>query len=76
MYVCITCVPGAYGGPKASDPLNLELQMVVSCHVGAGKQTNALYKSTTCFEPLACLSSPSSAMFTQKQPKAARPGTI
>ena len=45
-----TCVPGhvdmrhvcsgAYGDQRrASDPLELELKVVVSCHVGAGNQT-------------------------------------
>lgn len=38
LYVCAptTCVPGAQGSQKnLSDSLDLELQMVVSCHVGA-----------------------------------------
>jgi hypothetical protein len=31
LYVCTTCVPGPCGGKKsASDPLGLELQIVVS----------------------------------------------
>lgn len=35
-----TCMPGAYGGEKrASDPLGLELERVISCHVGAGNRT-------------------------------------
>lgn len=54
MYVCITYVPGAYGGQRASDPLKLELRMVSSCHVGAGNQTQALYKSTTSLQPQLC----------------------
>lgn len=29
MYLFITCMPGAHGGQKASDPLALELRMVV-----------------------------------------------
>lgn len=39
MYVCTTCMPGALGGWKVSDSVELELQMVVSCHVGAWNQT-------------------------------------
>lgn len=27
-----TCMPGAHRSQKASDPLELELQVVVSCH--------------------------------------------
>lgn len=39
-------MPGAQGGQKMmSDPLELELLMVVSCHVGAGNQTQVLCKS-------------------------------
>lgn len=35
-----TCMPGAYGGEKrTSDPLDLELEKVISCHVGAGNRT-------------------------------------
>jgi hypothetical protein len=36
--VCVwACVPGAQSGQKRElDPLELELQMVVSCFVGAG----------------------------------------
>lgn len=31
------CVPGAHRGQaKVSDPLGVELQMFLSCHVGAG----------------------------------------
>lgn len=34
------CVPGAHGGQKkASDPLGLESQTVVSCPVDAGTST-------------------------------------
>jgi hypothetical protein len=40
----------AHGGQKqASDPLELELQVVVSCHVGAGNQPKDLGKSNQCF---------------------------
>jgi hypothetical protein len=38
-YLCITCMPGAHGGQKwVLDPLELELQMVVSSHLGAVDQ--------------------------------------
>lgn len=41
------CVPGASEGWKrVSDPLKLELQIGVDCHVSAGNQTWALYKSS------------------------------
>jgi hypothetical protein len=34
---CIMCMPGSHGGQKrALDPLGLELQTVMNCHVGAG----------------------------------------
>ena len=42
IYVCIphVCVEPACGVQRGElDPLELELQMVVSCHVGAGNQT-------------------------------------
>lgn len=44
--VCLsTIVPGALGGQKrAPDCLELELQMVVSCPVGARNQTQFLWK--------------------------------
>jgi hypothetical protein len=34
MYVCV----------RASDPLELELQTAVSCHVGAGNRTRLFWK--------------------------------
>lgn len=38
--LCITCMPGSFEGQKkASDPLGLELQNFVNCHVGAGNRT-------------------------------------
>jgi hypothetical protein len=37
VYVCSTCMHGTQGGEKkALDPLELELQTVVRCHMGAG----------------------------------------
>ena len=41
--LCTSCVFGACGGQKrALDALELELQMVVSHHMGAGNQTQVL----------------------------------
>lgn len=34
--LCTTCMTGAHGGQKVLDPLELELQMFVSCHRGLG----------------------------------------
>ena len=49
MYVCVLCVPGTGGGQKrASYLLELELQMVVNHHVGAGNQTQACWESGQC----------------------------
>lgn len=46
---CLGRVPGARGGQKSVfESLGLELQIVVSHHVGAGKQTQVLHKSTKC----------------------------
>lgn len=36
IYVCIPCVSDAWGQKKASDLLEPELQMVVSCQLGPG----------------------------------------
>lgn len=37
---CPLCMPDAFGGQKMlSDPLELELQIVESHHVGGGNQT-------------------------------------
>ena len=49
MYVgmCTICVPGACGDKKAvSDSLELQLKMVVICHVGARNWTQILCKSS------------------------------
>lgn len=37
---------------KAPDPLDLELQMPMSCPVGAGSQIQVLCKSSQCSSPL------------------------
>jgi hypothetical protein len=40
-------MPGAQGSQdEMSDLLELELQMVLSCNVGAGNQTQVLWKSS------------------------------
>lgn len=40
--LCSMCVSDAYKGQKwVSDPTELELQMNVSCRVGAGNQTQS-----------------------------------
>lgn len=43
------CVLGALGGQKSvSNPLELELNMIMSGHVGSGNQTWFLWKSNQC----------------------------
>jgi hypothetical protein len=51
--VCFACmfvyVPGICGGQKrASEPLGLELLMVISHHVGAWNPIQVLWKSSQC----------------------------
>lgn len=51
MYVCLctTCIFGEHRGQKmVSDPLGLELHMIVSLHVGSGNQTQVFGKSSKC----------------------------
>jgi hypothetical protein len=48
---------GLKGQKRASDPLRLEFQMIVSCHMGAEDQTRVLWKSSQWSEPLIHLSS-------------------
>ena len=44
--LCTTCMSDVCGGQKrVSDPVELALQMVMSCPVGAGKKTLVLCKS-------------------------------
>lgn len=39
VYMCTTFVPGVHGVQKrATHTLELELQIVTSCHVGAGNE--------------------------------------
>ena len=40
------CVPGGSGSQKVSDPLELELQKVLSHYMGARNQTQVLYQSS------------------------------
>lgn len=48
--MCITCVPGAFGGQKrVLGLLGLEFQMVVSYHVGARNRSWVLGNSLQYF---------------------------
>jgi hypothetical protein len=50
MYVCATCMPDTQRGQmKISMPLELELWIVVSYHVGVKKETKVLSQSSKCF---------------------------
>lgn len=59
MYVYLHTQPVLTAAKRAntSDPLGLELEMIVSSHVGAGDQISVLCKSKKCPEPLSQLSS-------------------
>jgi hypothetical protein len=47
--MCNMCVPGIHRGQKrASDPLELEFQMVLSHHVVGRKQILVLCKNRQC----------------------------
>lgn len=63
--ICTTCVSGASRGQKrVSDPVELELQMLLSYHVGSGKQNlDPLYKQQVLLTR-GCFSSPSTCCFT------------
>lgn len=52
MYICVlpVCLPGAHICQKRADSLEVELQVVVSCQVGAGNWTGVLWKQQ---DPLA-----------------------
>ena len=43
-----TCMLGAGGQKKVLDPLELDLEMAVSCHDGAENGTQELGKSSQC----------------------------
>lgn len=48
--LCIMCMPGAHKSQKkALDPLPLELQKIVSCHVGAGNNPGPLQEEQVLF---------------------------
>lgn len=60
LHVCLStaCVPGVLQSKKGvSEPLTLELEVPVSCHVGAGNETQVLWKNSHCSETLSHLSS-------------------
>lgn len=49
MDLCALSACSTYGGPKrAAEPLELELQQVVSLYVGARNQVQALCKNSRC----------------------------
>lgn len=51
------CMVGTQGGQKrAPDPLEWELQTVVSHHVDSGNQTHDLWKTIQCSQLLSHLS--------------------
>lgn len=53
VYMYTTCVPGTCRRQKrTSDPLETELEVVVSCRVNAGNQTWGLWRSNLCSKPL------------------------
>lgn len=59
---------GIYGTQRdqmrASHALDLELQMVVSCHVCAGNCTRVLFGSSQCSQLLSCLSGPTLTVYS------------
>ena len=48
IYLCITWIQCPWRPERASNTLELELQMVVSHHVGARNQTQVLWKNSQC----------------------------
>lgn len=57
--VCITCVPGAHEGQNREfNPLEQQLHLVVSRHVGAGNHTWVFCRSSECSSRRSHLSSP------------------
>jgi hypothetical protein len=53
MHVCLctTFMPYSRREEGVLDPLELELQMVVSCYMGSGNLIQVLWKSSQCFDP-------------------------
>lgn len=63
VYLCAPCMPGDQRGQKmASDPLELELEIIMSCHVGGlGVESNSFERAASwIYSPLSQLPSPSS----------------
>lgn len=46
---CHVCASTWKGEERASESLQLELQAAMSCHVGAGKGIQVLWKKSKCF---------------------------
>ena len=62
--LCAMNVPVAFGGQKtASHPLELELEVAVSLHVGAGNRTQVFCKSSQGFKLLSHFSNPYKCVF-------------
>jgi hypothetical protein len=61
-FVCMYYVPFAFSDhrdqKRASDPLELELEMVMSHHTGAGNLSDILWESTQCSSLTSLLCSP------------------
>lgn len=58
VYTHTTYLPSPCGAQKVSEPVELDLEMVVSHHVSARNLTQVPYKSSQCFPPLFRLFSP------------------
>jgi hypothetical protein len=59
----VPCIYSAHGDQKRElDPLELEIQTIVSYHVGAGNQIQVLSKNSQCSKLLSHLSSPDSML--------------
>lgn len=58
VYMCTICVQYLHSEKRVLEPLELELQTVVSCLSGAGSCAWVFFKSSQCFYLLSHLSSP------------------
>jgi hypothetical protein len=47
-FTFLLCMSTGSGQKRVSDPLELDLQMAVNHHVGAGKQTQVFCRSSKC----------------------------
>lgn len=56
--ICNARAFGVYRVQGAPEPLELKLQMVLNCHVGAGRKTWNLWKRSQFFGPMRHLYSP------------------